>query len=112
MIRAVMPEFQLERFAAEREPAKLVAQANPEHRHAAKQLANIFDRRMSTGSGSPGPFERNTPSRLHRQHIFRGSLRRDDRHIAAVIHQQPQDILLDPEIVGDHAYTASPAAFH
>ena len=52
MIRAVMAEFQLERFSAQRDPAKLVAKADAEDRHTPCQFANVIDR-VSDGLGIP-----------------------------------------------------------
>src|SRR5258706_13786576 len=43
MVRTVMAELQLERFAAERQATNLVAEANPENRNFADELADIFD---------------------------------------------------------------------
>ena len=44
MIRPMVPEFQLERFSAKRQPAKLVAETNPKDGSLPEQLADILDR--------------------------------------------------------------------
>jgi len=43
VIRAVMPEFQLERLPAEGQAAKLVTQADTKDRHTPRELANVFN---------------------------------------------------------------------
>jgi hypothetical protein len=42
MVGAVVPEFEFEGFAAEREAAELVTEANAKDRHASSKLTNIF----------------------------------------------------------------------
>lgn len=61
MIGAVMAELQLVGLAAERKTAELVTQADSENGHSAGKPANIFNS-VGGGFGSPGPFERKTPS--------------------------------------------------
>ena len=39
---------------------------------------------------------------LEREHVLRGGQRRHHRHAAARLHQPPQDVVLDAEIVGHH----------
>jgi len=39
----MVPELQLERLPAQRQPAQLVPQANSEDRHAPRQLADVLD---------------------------------------------------------------------
>src|SRR5580704_5527397 len=48
------------------------------------------------GSGSPGPFERNTPSGLS------ASLRRHHRDFASLATELAQNVLLDAVVVGNH----------
>ena len=53
MIRSMVAETQLERFAAKREAAELVAQANSKNGHAAKQATNGFNQEgMQIRSGN------------------------------------------------------------
>ena len=97
-----MAELQLEGAAAESQAAELMAEANAEDRHAAEQLANIRDG-VGDRLGIAGAIREKNAVGLQREHVFRGSLRRDDGHVAIVIDEQAQNILLDAEIVGDHA---------
>ena len=55
-----------------------------------------------TGSGSPGPLERKTPSGLRVEHILGGRACGHDGNFAVMIDEQAQNVLLDAEIVGDH----------
>ena len=55
-----------------------MAEADPEDRDAAEQLAHDLDLRATSGSGSPGPFERRTPSKRASSSAARRV--RDDRH--------------------------------
>ncbi len=97
-----MAEFQLEGPAAESEAAELVAEANSEDRRAAEQLADIRDG-IGDRLGIAGAIGEKHAVGLEREHVFGGSFRRNDGDVAAVIHEQAQNILLDAEIVGDHA---------
>src|SRR5690348_10188919 len=101
MVRAVMSEFQFEGAAAEREPAKLMSQADAENGHAPKELANAFDR-VKNRLGIAGTIREENPVRLQRQDIAGRSLRGHHRDIASVIDQQAQNVLLDAVIVGDN----------
>ena len=62
VIAAAMAELQLVGLAAQREAEQLMAEADAEDRLLAVQLADVPDCAYSSGSGSPGPFERKTPS--------------------------------------------------
>src|SRR2546422_3192159 len=102
MIRAMMAELQLERLASEREAAKLMPQADAEYRYAPRQLANRFDGvidrlRIARSIGQKNPVG------LERQNVLGRSLGGNDLHVAVMIDQQAQDVLLDAEIVGRHA---------
>ena len=54
-----------------------------------------------TISGSPGPLDRKDAIRPERQDILRRGLCWHNRHPATAIHQLPQDIVLDPAVIGD-----------
>jgi len=82
MIRSVMPEFQLERFSAQGQPAKLVPQADTEHRNFAEHFANVFDRVIDR-LGIARPVRQKHAVRPQPQHVFRGSLRRNHQHFAS-----------------------------
>ena len=110
VIRAVMPELQLERLPAQRQTAQLMPQANSENRHAPHQFPNIRNRVMNRLRISR-PIRQKHPVRFQRQHVFCGSLRRNHGHVAVVIHQQSQNVLLNPEIVGHHPMPPALPAF-
>ena len=93
-----MPKFQLESFPAERQAAQLMSQANSEHGHLAQQLPNIFDR-VRSRLRIARPIRQEHAVRAQFHHIFCGSLCRHDNYFATVIDQQPQNILLNSEIV-------------
>ena len=61
VVRAAVTERELERLVAGREPEQLMAEADAEHRHPPEQPLDLA-RFVMSGSGSPGPFERSTPS--------------------------------------------------
>ena len=65
-------------------------------------FANILDR-VSDRLGIAGTIREENAVGLQREHVCRRSLRRHDGNVAAVIHEQAQNILLDAEIVGHHA---------
>ena len=104
MVRAVMTEFQLEGAAAEGQPAKLVAETNAENRDAAQEFANVGDG-IPHGFGISGAIRQKHAIGLQRENVFRGSLRRDHGHVAAIVDEQAQNILFDAEIEG-HDFAA------
>ena len=57
--------------------------------------------RAVTAAGSPGPFERNTPSGAG-QHVGAARSRRHDLDLAAGSDELVEDRALDPEVVRDH----------
>ena len=63
LVHAPVAERHLVGASAEREPQQLVPQADPEDRDLAEQVATRPRRRTAVAAGSPGPFERNTPSK-------------------------------------------------
>ena len=86
-----------------------MSEADAEDRRLADQFAHLRASGPSRGSGSPGPFDRNTPSGLQRQHIFGCCVCRNNRHARARLHQLPQDVPLDAEVIGDHVQIGLPA---
>src|SRR5438105_13703208 len=93
MIRAVMAEFQLERFSAQSESAELVAKANPENRNLANELADGFNR-VANRLRIAGAIGKKNAVAFQVENIFSGSLRGRDPNIAIVIHKQPENVLL------------------
>ena len=77
-------------------------EADAEHRHVPLGDARGSRRaRTSIAAGSPGPFERNTPSGLSSSTSSAGVVGGHDRHAAAVLVEQAQDVALDAEVVRD-----------
>src|ERR1700722_20643351 len=104
MVRTVMAEFQLERVAAQREAAQLMAEADAENRDSAGELANILDG-VGDGLGIAGTVRKKNTVRLQREDVFGGGSCRDDGHIAAMVDEKPEDVLLDAVVVGDDLVT-------
>src|SRR5579875_3263795 len=102
MIGTVMTEFQLEGAPAESQSAKLVAEADAENRNAARELANVCDG-VGAGLRITGAVGEKYAVGFERQHVFGGRLRRNHGHVAIMIDQKPQNILLNPEVIGDDA---------
>jgi hypothetical protein len=74
-------------------------------------LAAITSRMTGTAyspvaAGSPGPFDRNTPSGLCARISSAGRRCRKHGHFAAGVGQQAQDVALDAVIDGDDVWTA------
>ena len=61
VVGTVVTELELVGVRAEREAEDLVPDADPEQRNLADQASHLLGR-ADDGAGSPGPFERNTPS--------------------------------------------------
>ncbi len=70
MIAAVMPELQLESFAAQRNPRKLMAQTDAEDRLPSHQPADVIHR-IGAWLGIAGAVRQKDAVRLQRQHVFR-----------------------------------------
>src|SRR5713226_4392783 len=109
VVGAVMAELQLERAPAQSQPADLMAQADSEDRDPPQELADVRD-----GVGHrlrvTGPVREKHAIGREREHVFGRGLRRDDGDLAVVVHQQPEDILLDAEIIGHHTEALGLAA--
>ena len=101
MVAAVMSEFQLVGFPAQRNAGELMSQANPENRLAAHQPTDVVHG-IGTRLGITRPIRQEHAIGLQRQHVFRSSLRRNDRNLAALAAQFAQNVLFDPIIVGDN----------
>src|SRR5262252_5224501 len=101
MIRAVVPKFQLEGFAAKSQPAKLMSQANPKDGYLPNELANGFDS-VPDRLRVARPVRKKYAVRLYSQCVLGRSLRRHDPHVAIVVHEQPQNVLLDAVIKRQH----------
>ena len=102
MVRAVMAEFKLERFAAKRQAAELMTQAYSEDRNPAEEFFDIRDG-ISDRLGVTRTIREKHALRLKREDIGGGCFRGHNGNVAAVINEKAQNILLDAEIVGDDA---------
>src|SRR4051794_22765518 len=78
-----------------------MSQADSEDRLAAHQAADVVYR-VGAGFGIAGAVGEKNSVGLQRQHVFRWSLRRDNRHLATFAAQLAQDVVLDAEVVGDY----------
>ena len=102
VIGAAMAELQLVGLAAKREAENLMAQADAENRLACRSACAPVRPGTASGSGSPGPFERKTPSGLSASTSSAEVPRGNHRDAAAHLHQPPQNVALDAVIVGHH----------
>src|SRR5258707_11364077 len=96
-----MADFNLNVFPAEGKAAKLVTQADTKDRHTPRELANAFN---SVGDrlGIAWAVREKNAIRPQRKHIFGGSIGRNNRDVAIVVHKQAKNIQLDSVIVSDH----------
>ena len=103
VVAAVVTEAELVGVGAEREAEDLVPEADPEHRHLARPIRVPASTAPTTAAGSPGPFERNTPSGSRARTSLAGRRRRNDLDSTTGRKKVPQDGALDAEVVGDDA---------
>ena len=96
-----MAELQLVGLAAQRQAENLMAQADAEDGLLADQLAHLL-RLGFERLGIAGAVREKHAVGLQRQHVFGGGPRGHHRDAAAHVHQPPQNVALDAEIVGDH----------
>ena len=76
-----------------------MTEADAKDRDASEELLNIFDS-VADGLGVAGAIREEDTVWLEVENVFSGSLGGDDPNVAMVIDEQPQNILLDAEIVG------------
>ena len=97
-----MAEFHLHGGCAAGQAQQLVAQADAEHRHVCFQDGP--DRRdgVIAGLGVARPVGQEYAVRFQRQHLGCRGLGGHHRQAAPPVHQHPQNIALDAEIVGHH----------
>src|ERR1700736_4410576 len=99
MIPAVVAEFQLERFASQRDAGKLMSEADSEDGLAAHEPPDVVDR-VGAGLRIAGTIRQEHSVGLQREHIFCSRLRRDNRYLAPLSAKFSQDILLDAKVIG------------
>src|SRR5437870_8608486 len=99
MVRPVVPEFQLMRLQSQRETDDLMAEADPEDGPLAEEGAYRRNRVRDTGRVAGAVREEN-PVRMQRQGGVGCGRGRDDRDLEAFVDQTPQNIVLDPEVIG------------
>src|ERR1700688_4658702 len=92
MVAAVVPKLQLEGLAPEGNSRQLMPQADAENRLPSHKPADRIDRIRARLRVAWTVREKNSV-RLQGQHIFRRSLRRDHRHLAALAPQLAQNVL-------------------
>src|SRR5579864_7000720 len=93
-------------LSAERQADQLMAEAYTEHWDLAHQFADSVNR-IGHGCRVTRAIRQEYAVRLERQHIDSRHCGRNDCHMAAAIGQQTQDVVLDPEIVGDYVRRCS-----
>ena len=102
MIGAVMALAHLHRLGAERERHHLMAEADAEGRHAPVEQFGDDGHGIFAGLGGiAGPVRQEDAVGLERQNVFGARRRRHDRHGAAGIGEEPQDVALDAIVDGD-----------
>src|SRR5215475_16109872 len=102
MVRSVMAEFQLVRLPAKRETADLMAETNSKYRHAAKKFLYVLNCIIHRFWVARAIRKKNSIG-VHAKNVFCGSFRGNHAHFAVMIEKQPQNVLLDAEIVGHDA---------
>ena len=102
MVGAVMAEFQFKGLPSQSQSANLMPKANPENRDVPDHFANVFNG-VPHGLRIARSVRKEDTVGLHRQNVFGGGLRRHDVHLAIVVHEQPQNVLLNPVVIGDYA---------
>src|ERR1051326_6348750 len=98
MISAVVAEFQFVGFATDGDARQLMSETDSKNWLASHQAADVVHR-VGAGLGIAGAVGEEHSIGLEREHIFRGSLRRNNRDLAALAAQLAQDVVLDPEVV-------------
>ena len=101
VVGAVVAELELVGLAAERQADNLVPEADAEDRHAPGEFAHRFNR-IRTRLGVARAVREKDAVGLEREHVLGRRERRHDRDPAADVHQPPQDVLLDTEIISGH----------
>src|SRR5262245_17944437 len=91
MIRAAMPELQLERLAAHCQPEDLVPQTDAEYRSFARYFAHLRGLPLQ-GLGIAGTVREKHPIRRQRKHILRGGTGRNYGNARADLHQPPENV--------------------
>src|SRR5436309_1959935 len=100
LVAAVMAEAQLVCRPTQRQAQDLMAQADPKERRFAEQLAHRPDA-VSHRRWIAGAIGEEDAVGLESQCLGGGRRRRNHGDAAATLGQQPQDIALYPEVVGD-----------
>src|SRR6266566_7530894 len=93
---------QLDRLASHRQAEQLMAETDAKDRQRpVRQRPNCIDR-VTDGCGIAGAVGEEDAIRLQGASLRRIRRRRNDRDAAAVLHEQPQDVALHPEVERDH----------
>ena len=100
MVGAVVPELELERLRAEREPEDLVTEADAEHGHLAEEAGDGVGR-AGDSSRVARPVGQEHPVGPAGEHVGGGGRGRHDLDVAAHPGEVAQDRRLDAEVVRD-----------
>jgi hypothetical protein len=76
-----------------------MAEADAKDRDAAEELLNVFDG-VTDGLGVAGAIRKENAIGLEIENVLGRSCGRDDPHVAMVVDEESQDILLDAKVVG------------
>ena len=110
VVGAVVTELHLDGLRAHRETEDLVAEADAEDRCAVSEEFTRGLDRIRARLRIAGAVREKDTVRCQRHDIRSRGLRRHDRHAAAVVGEQAQDVALDAEVVGhDVQALAGPA---
>ena len=101
LVRAAVPERQLGRPTAEREPQELVPEADAEHRHSPEQLAARVDPIRRRG-GVARPVGQDHAVESAGAHLGGRRRRRDDGRLDPGRREPAEDVPLQAEVVGRH----------
>ncbi len=107
MVAAVVSKLQLEGFPAQSYPRELMSQANPKNWLTSHKSPNVVHR-VGARLRIARPVGQEYAIRFQREHVFRQSLRRHHRDLAAFAAQLAQDVLLDAVVVS-HYMKCAPA---
>src|SRR5579859_6158582 len=101
MVAAVVAKAKLVGFGSERQPDQLVPEADAKNRGFAQQLADVLVR-IGAWLGVPRTIREKYSVRTKREHVLRAGGCRNHGHAAAMVHQHPQNVLLDAKVIRHH----------
>ncbi len=102
LIAAAVSELEFEGLSAEGLPEKLVSQADPEHRYTRINQATDLAHDGSKGGGIARSVGKEDAGGFAGEDIRGGRVGGNNADAEAVLSQATQDVVFDPEIVGDN----------